>query len=98
VTAALFPPENLTASALTKSSARLMWTNGTTNQTGVRIERCQGSGCTNFTQIAMVGGTATTYTDSGLAANTTYRYRVRAYNSAENSQYSNTAAAKTLKR
>lgn len=98
VTAALFAPGNLTASALTRSSTRLMWTNGTANQTGVRIERCQGSGCTNFNQIATVGGTATTYTDSGLAANTTYRYRVRAYNSAGNSPYSNIAAARTLKR
>ena len=94
----LVGPGNLTATALTRSSIRLSWTNGATNQTGVKIERCQGSACTNFIQIALVAGTATIYTDSDLAANTTYRYRARAYNSAGNSQYSNIAAARTLKR
>ena len=91
-------PTNLTAMALSRSSIGLGWTNGSTNQNGVRIERCQGSTCTNFSQIATVSGNATTYTNSGLAANTTYRYRVRAYNSAGNSQYSNIASARTLRR
>ena len=94
----LVGPANLTATALTRSSIRLTWTNGSANQTEVRIERCQGTGCTDFAQIAAVAGIATTYTNSGLAANTTYRYRVRAYNSGGNSPFSNIAAAKTLKR
>src|SRR5690606_628624 len=38
---------------------------------------------TNFSQIATPSGTS--YTDSGLSANTTYRYRVRATNSAGDS-------------
>jgi len=94
----LVGPRNLTATALTRSSIRLSWTNGAANQTGVRIERCQGSGCTNFIEIALVAGTAAIYTDSGLAANTTYRYRARAYNSAGNSEYSNIAGARTLRK
>ncbi len=100
VSAATMPasPTNLTARALSRSSIGLTWTNGSTNQTGLKIERCQGSTCTNFSQIATVSGNATTYTNSGLAANATYRYRVRAYNSAGNSQYSNIASARTLKR
>ena len=76
----------------------LTWTNNSANQDGVKIERCQGTKCTNFAQIGTVAGTATTYTDLGLAANTTYRYRTRAYNSAGDSPYSNIATAKTLKR
>jgi len=76
----------------------LSWTNNSTNQDGVRIERCKGSNCTNFTQITIVGGTANTYTDSGLAGGTTYRYRVRVYNSAGDSPYSNIASAKTLRK
>jgi PKD repeat protein len=91
-------PMNLTAKALSRSSISLKWTNGTTNQTEVRIERCQGSSCTNFTQISTVGGTAATYTDSGLATNTTYRYRVRAHNSAGDSPFSNIAGGRTLRR
>lgn len=91
-------PRNLAATALSRNSIGLRWTNGATNQTEVRIERCLGSGCTNFTQITTVAGTATTYTNSGLAADTTYRYRVRAHSSGGNSEYSNIAAAKTLRR
>jgi len=94
----LVGPVNLTATALTGRSIRLNWANGTTNQTEVRVERCKGLSCTNFTQIASIPGAATTYTDSGLASNTTYRYRVRAFNSAGTSQYSNIAAARTSKR
>ena len=89
-------PSNLLAQALSKSQIQLSWTNNTGNQDGVIIERCKGATCTNFTQIAIVTGS--TYTDSGLSANTTYRYRVYAYNTAGNSPYSNTASAKTLKR
>lgn len=91
-------PSNLAGQAISKTQIRLSWTNNSTNQDGVKIERCRGSNCTNFTQITTVGGTATTYTDSGLAAGTTYRYRVRVYNSADNSEYSNIATAKTLRK
>lgn len=91
-------PSNLSAQALNKSQISLTWTNNSTNQDGIKIERCRGTSCTNFTEIATVAGTATTYTDSGLAANTTYRYRVSAYNSAGNSPYSNRTSAKTLRR
>ncbi len=91
-------PTNLTDTALSRSSIGLTWTNGSTNQTEVKIERCQGATCTNFVQIATVAGTATTYNDSGLATNTNYRYRVRAYNSSGNSPYSNIASARTKKR
>ncbi|HET8669567.1 MAG TPA: fibronectin type III domain-containing protein, partial [Candidatus Saccharimonadales bacterium] len=91
-------PGNLTGQALNKSQIRLSWTNNSANQDGVRIERCKGSNCTNFTQIITVGGTANTYTDSGLVGGTTYRYRVRVYNSAGDSPYSNIASAKTLRK
>lgn len=40
-------------------------------------------------------GTATTYTDTGLAARTTYTYRVRANDAIGDSAYSNTASART---
>ena len=88
-------PTSLTATALSKTSIGLKWTNGTTAQTEVRIERCTGSGCTNFAQVAAVAGTATAFTDKSLAARTTYRYRVRAHNALGDSPYSNTTSART---
>ena len=45
------------------------------------IERCLGAGCTSFAQIAMTP--ATTFTDTGLAASSTYNYRVRAQDTAQ---------------
>ena len=60
------------------------------------MERCQGAGCTNFTQIATVAGTATTYEDTSVTATTTYSYRIRATDAAGNtSAYSNTTTATT---
>jgi hypothetical protein len=91
-------PSNLTAQAVSKTQINLSWTNNSTDQAGVRIERCRGSTCTNFALIATVSGTATTYADSGLSGNTVYQYRVSAYNSAGNSIYSNIASAKTPKK
>ena len=63
--------------------------------TQYRIERCLGNGCQNFVQIATTTG-ATTYSDTGLAARTRYRYRVRAADAADNvGPYSNIDNART---
>jgi hypothetical protein len=45
--------------------------------------------------VAAVAGSATTFTDGGLAVRTTYTYRVRAHNPFGDSPYSNTASART---
>ena len=90
-------PSNLTATAASSSQINLAWT-ASTDDVGVAgylVERCQGSGCTGFAQVATVAGT--TYNDTGLAAATSYSYRVRATDAAGNlSGYSITASATTL--
>ena len=91
-------PTNLAATAVSKSQINLTWTDNATNETGFKIERCKGSTCTNFTQIATVGANVTSYSNTGLSANTTYRFRVRAYNASGNSAYSNIASATTQRR
>ena len=91
-------PTNLVAAAFSKSQINLTWTDNSNNETGFRIERCKGATCTNFTQIATVGSNINTFSNTGLAANTSYRYRVYAYNANGNSAYSNIATAKTLRR
>ena len=90
-------PANLSASAVSSSQINLSWTASTDNVgvAGYRVERCQGSACTNFTQVS--NPTATSYSDTGLAANTTYSYRVRAGDAAGNlSSYSSVVIAATL--
>src|SRR5438309_10095424 len=86
-------PTALTATVASCSCINLRWTDNSTNETGFKIERCQGSGCTNFVQIATVGTNVTTYSNTGLTAGVSYSYRVRAYNASGNSAYSNTATA-----
>jgi PKD repeat protein len=88
-------PSGLTATALTRGSIGLGWTNGSSSQTEIRIERCRGASCTNFTQVATVGGTATSFIDTGLTVRTTYRYRVRSHNALGDSPYSNIASVRT---
>jgi hypothetical protein len=62
--------------------------------TGYRIERCQGAGCSAFTQIA--APTSTNFTDTGLQPATSYSYQVRAADAAVNlSAYSDVASATT---
>jgi hypothetical protein len=89
-------PTNLIATAISSSQINLSWTASTDNVgvTGYRVERCQGSGCSNFSQIATPIGTS--YSDTGLSASTTYSYRVRGTDAAGNlSSYSSTASATT---
>jgi hypothetical protein len=86
----------LTATAAGTSQVNLAWTASTDNVgvTGYRVERCQGAGCSSFTQIATP--TAPGFNDTGLAPATTYRYRVRATDAAGNlSGYSTIATATT---
>ena len=90
-------PSNLTATAVSTSQINLSWTDNSNNETGFKIERCQGANCTNFVQIAQVGANVTTFSNTGLSRNTRYRYRVRAFNAVGNSGYSNIAAARTLR-
>ena len=89
-------PSNLTATATSSSQVTLGWTASTDNVgvTGYLVERCQGTGCTSFAQIATP--TSTTYNDVGLTGSTPYSYRIRATDAAGNlSPYSNVASAAT---
>lgn len=89
-------PTSLRAKALSSSRIGLRWTDASANESGFRIERCAGPRCTSFVQIATVAADSTRFVDRGLAAGTSYTYRVRAYNGAGTSGYSNAATAKTL--
>ena len=77
------------------SQVNLSWTASTDNVgvTGYLVER-QDPGSTNFVQVGTSAGTS--YNDTGLAAGSSYRYRIRAMNAAGNlSEYSGVASAAT---
>jgi fibronectin type 3 domain-containing protein len=87
-------PTNLTATALSASTINLAWLRGSTNEDGFRILRSADN--TNFTQVGTAGAGLTTFSDAnGLAALTTYYYRVVAFNAYGDSPASPTASATT---
>jgi len=87
-------PSSLLAGSVSSSQINISWTastdSGGSGLSGYKVERCAGSGCSSFVQIAITSSTS--YSDSSLSASTTYIYRVRAYdNAGNNSGYSNSA-------
>jgi hypothetical protein len=85
-------PSNLVATAVGCLDINLSWTDNSNNENGFKIERSVNGG--NFSQINIVGQNVTTYQDHLGTSGLRY-YRVRAYNGAGNSQYSNIASADT---
>jgi polygalacturonase len=86
-------PTNLTASAISSFQIGLSWADTSTNENGFKVERSLDG--INFTQIAQVLTNVTNYRNTGLFPNTTYFYRVRAYNTGGASTFSAVASAST---
>ena len=93
-------PTNLTgAASSTGQSVTLRWGDNANNEAGFKIERCQGSTCSNFQQVGTAGVNATGFTSAGLSPNSVYCFRVRAYNTtAGDSPYSNITKVDTTVR
>jgi tartrate-resistant acid phosphatase type 5 len=89
------PPSGLSADSIDHQRIALAWTDSSDNESGFMIERCEGTGCTNFAEVAQTATNISEYTDSGLQAETLYRYRVTSYNQAGASAPSNIAEATT---
>jgi hypothetical protein len=68
------------------------WDNSSAGATGFQVERSPDG--TNFTQVASVASSSTSYTDSNLSSGS-YWYRVRAFNATSTSAYSNVAQYST---
>jgi Metallo-peptidase family M12/Fibronectin type III domain/Dockerin type I domain len=88
-------PSNLAAIAASSSKINLTWQDNSGTETGFAIERKTGAGGT-WQQVGTTIPNATSYSDLGLAANTTYYYRVEANSADGPSAYSNEVSAKTL--
>jgi len=81
-------PTNLSAVAVDTTQVNLTWTDNSTNEAGYKVQRKIAGGI--FADVASTAADMSTFSDFALTSNTTYTYRVYAYNSAGNSlQYSN---------
>ena len=89
-------PASLSAPSTTSSSISLAWSPSTDNVgvTAYQVLRAPGTSGGTFTQVGT--STTTSFVNSGLTANTTFRYQVRAVDAAGNaSAVSNTVTATT---
>jgi endo-1,4-beta-xylanase len=88
-------PSGLAATAASASQINLTWADNASNETAYKVE--QATAATGpWTEIAgTLANNTTSYSVTGLAASTTYYFRVRAGNVVGNSAYSATASATT---
>ncbi len=86
-------PGSVAASAVSASQIKLTWAD-VSGETSYKVERSTNA-TAGFVQVNAPGANATSFTDSGLAASTTYYYRLRAANGTGNSNYSVVVNAKT---
>jgi hypothetical protein len=86
-------PGGLAVSA-SGTTINLSWADNSNNEDGFKLERKTGAAGV-YAQIAQLPAGQTTYSNAGLLASTTYFYRVRAFNVAGDSGYSNEASATT---
>ncbi len=82
------PPTGLAATALSSSQVRLTWIDNSNNEMAFKLYRSLDG--ISFSEIVKPGPNVTTYTDSPLTSGIKYYYRVRSYNEAGSSAYSNT--------
>jgi titin len=87
-------PTSLGATAVSSSQINLGWVDNSDNESGFKIELKTGTGGT-WGHLTSVGKDALSYSNSGLNPETTYFYRVYAYNGVGNSGYSNESQATT---
>ncbi|HEY6205549.1 MAG TPA: fibronectin type III domain-containing protein [Chthoniobacterales bacterium] len=90
VVAMLLILSGIDSRAALAAQLQLNWADNSTNEDGFKVERSIGSGGT-FSQLATVGANITTYADTSVVVGTQYCYRIRAYNVAGDSPYSNAA-------
>lgn len=87
-------PTGLTALAsVAQPNISLSWTDTASNETAFVIERKIGAG--SYVTLATTSANTTVYTDTAVAAETAYSYRVRALSADGVSTYSNEASATT---
>lgn len=90
-----FAPVSVSASPYSTNRINVSWVDSSNDEDGFVIEAMM-AGTSSFTAIATLPANSTSYAHTGLSMMTTYSYRIRSYNSAGSSAYSNSASATTL--
>lgn len=88
-------PDDLSAVCVSNSQIVLKWTDNSENESGFVIER-RSDPSKPFSRVSTVGLNTTSYQDSDLLTGTTYYYRLKAFNPAGDSVYSNEAMTTTF--
>jgi hypothetical protein len=92
--------DNLTATAGSAGRIELAWRDDARNENGFEVHRSTTGPGGSFIIVAITGANVTGYTDAGLAAETEYCYRVRAFKRTGQmttySDFSNTVCATAL--
>ena len=71
----LMPPTDVRVESRTATTTLLVWTHTRVTANNVEVDRALGDAA--FVNIATLPGGASSYTDTGLAEKTRYRYRMR---------------------
>jgi hypothetical protein len=74
----------------------LTWTDNATNEDGYVLERCSGVDCSDFAVLDSLPPDASGYQNDGIATQTSFTYRLYAYNIAGPSAISGPSTATTI--
>jgi hypothetical protein len=86
-------PTGLAAAVINERRVNLSWTDHSAGESGFRVERRVGAG--SWTALNLLAPDVAAYADTTVVEETTYQYRVLAYDAAGDSAPSNTASATT---
>jgi hypothetical protein len=86
-------PSNLIATAVSSTQINLTWQDNSNNETKFQVWRKVAGG--TWSKLVTVNANVTSYADIGLTPATTYKYKVRAKNTAGYSLFSNIATTTT---
>lgn len=92
-------PSDFVATAISSTKIALIWKDHSADERGFKLERrtgsCSSTNAPPWVQIKRIRRNSYIYKDTGLTPHQRYSYRVRAYNSSDNSDYSNCSEAQT---
>lgn len=86
-------PSGLSVQSAAYNRVTIGWVDNATNESGFKVERSHDG--VTFTEVATLGADVRSFADANVTARTAYFYRVRAFNSAGTSGFSNVVSVTT---